>query len=128
MAVQKRRTDINFEMFRKLLIQERTRLRGEHSTTRRELNEESQEHASSELSALDINEPGDAANAIFDRGLGDALDANTQAILQKIDHALAKIDDGTYGICEVTGKPIPIGRLKALPWATMTVEAAERAD
>ena len=42
--------------------------------------------------------------------------------LGEIDHALAKIDDGTYGICEVSGQPIPKERLKAIPWARERVE------
>jgi RNA polymerase-binding transcription factor DksA len=36
------------------------------------------------------------------------------------------MEKGVYGICEVTGKPIPVMRLEALPYATTTVEAAER--
>jgi RNA polymerase-binding transcription factor DksA len=128
MATQAKRTDIDVEEFRKLLLKERSRLRVEHGATRRDVAEEAEDYSANELSTLDINEPGDAATAIFDKGLGDALDANTLAILAKIDHALSRIDDGTYGICEVTGRPIPVERLRALPWATMTVEAAEMAE
>ena len=43
--------------------------------------------------------------------------------LQQIDNALARMDAGVYGICEVTGKEIPLPRLEALPYATTSIEA-----
>jgi DnaK suppressor protein len=43
--------------------------------------------------------------------------------LSKIEAALERMREGTYGICEVTGKPIPLARLQALPYATTRVEA-----
>ncbi|NGX56946.1 MAG: General stress protein 16O [Candidatus Anoxychlamydiales bacterium] len=46
-------------------------------------------------------------------------------ILKQIDRALKKIEEGTYGICEITDKEIPKARLDALPYATMTVQAQE---
>jgi len=45
-------------------------------------------------------------------------------LLAEIDDALQRIEDGTYGICEGSGKPIPIERLKAIPWARYCVEYA----
>lgn len=45
--------------------------------------------------------------------------------LRQIDRALEKIEDGSYGICEGTGKPIPESRLKAVPWTPYTIEYAE---
>lgn len=47
-------------------------------------------------------------------------------LISKIDAALARIDSGEYGYCEVTGEPISLQRLDARPIATMTVEAQER--
>ncbi|MEO0411762.1 MAG: RNA polymerase-binding protein DksA [Pseudomonadota bacterium] len=47
-------------------------------------------------------------------------------LISKIDSALARIDSGEYGYCEVTGDPISLKRLDARPIATMTVEAQER--
>ncbi len=43
--------------------------------------------------------------------------------LALIERALERFEDGTYGICEVTGKPIPLSRLRALPYATTRIEA-----
>lgn len=47
-------------------------------------------------------------------------------ILRQIERALAKIDENTYGICDVTGEEIPLARLKVIPYATMTVQAQEK--
>lgn len=47
-------------------------------------------------------------------------------LLSKIDAALGRIEDGSYGFCEDTGEPIGIQRLEARPTATMTIEAQEK--
>lgn len=48
--------------------------------------------------------------------------------LAQIENALERMRKGTYGICEVTGKPIPLARLQALPYATMCIEAQREAE
>jgi RNA polymerase-binding transcription factor DksA len=63
---------------------------------------------------------GDTISVERERDL--ALSASARAILEEIDRALAKFDTGTYGICEVSGKPIPKERLQAIPWAKERVE------
>lgn len=50
------------------------------------------------------------------------LSAGARATVEKIDAALARIENGTYGICQKTGKTIPKARLQAIPWATERVE------
>ncbi len=47
-------------------------------------------------------------------------------VLRQIERALDKIDENTYGICDMTGEEIPIQRLEAVPYATMTVKAQEK--
>lgn len=47
-------------------------------------------------------------------------------LLRQIDRALEKISEGTYGVCDISGEEIPIKRLEAVPYATMTVKAQER--
>ncbi len=47
-------------------------------------------------------------------------------LISKIDSALRRIDDGTYGFCEETGDPITLRRLEARPIATLSIEAQER--
>ncbi len=48
--------------------------------------------------------------------------------LTHIENALERMRNGTYGICEMTGKPIPLARLQALPYATMCIEAQRKAE
>ncbi len=49
-------------------------------------------------------------------------------LLRQIDRALEKIEEGTYGICDLSGEEIPIKRLDAIPYATMTVKAQEKLE
>ncbi len=56
------------------------------------------------------------------------LGGRERKLLKKIDHALAKFEDDTYGICELTGEDIPIARLRARPEAQYTVEAKEELE
>jgi len=50
------------------------------------------------------------------------------SILRQIDRALEKIEEGTYGICDVSHEPIPIKRLNAIPYAVTTVQAQEKLE
>jgi DnaK suppressor protein len=47
-------------------------------------------------------------------------------VIRQIDRALEKIEEDTYGICDITNEEIPMKRLEAIPYATMTVKAQER--
>lgn len=51
---------------------------------------------------------------------------NARDLLDAVIHAQDRMEKGLYGICEVTGEPIPVARLEAIPYATTTVEAARR--
>lgn len=61
----------------------------------------------------------------FDRTISLELSAKELDLLRSIDRALEKIDEGTYGTCDISGKQIPVKRLEAVPYANMTVEAQE---
>jgi RNA polymerase-binding transcription factor len=56
------------------------------------------------------------------------LAAADRRLIREIDDALARIDAGTYGICEITGKPIKAERLEELPWARYSIEAARELE
>ncbi len=62
----------------------------------------------------------------FDRTISLQLTNKELGILKHIDRALEKIEEGTYGICDITEEEIPIKRLEAIPYATMTVTAQEK--
>ena len=64
----------------------------------------------------------------FDRTISLELTNNKYELLRQIDRALEKIEENTYGICDITGKPIPKARLEAVPYATLTVEAQEKLE
>lgn len=75
---------------------------------------------------------GDVADYNSSSELNIRLEAMEYDEIQEIDMALQKFDEGTYGICEVSGEAIPIARLEALPFTRFSVEAqremeAERA-
>jgi RNA polymerase-binding transcription factor DksA len=65
----------------------------------------------------------DAGTDSFDRDLTLGLASFEQEALYEVDAALQRLDDGTYGICELTGKPIPWKRLEAIPWTRFSIEA-----
>jgi RNA polymerase-binding transcription factor DksA len=70
----------------------------------------------------------DAATDSFDRDLVLGLASFEQEGLYEIDAALKRMEDGTYGICELTGKPIAWERLKAIPWTRFSLEAENQLE
>jgi DnaK suppressor protein len=75
-----------------------------------------------------VNHPdlADRASSETDRAIELRARDRQRKLISKIDAALHRIDDGTYGYCEETGEPIGIKRLEARPIATLSVEAQER--
>jgi RNA polymerase-binding transcription factor DksA len=66
---------------------------------------------------------GDAGTDNFDRDFALSLLSSDQDAIYEIEEALRRIEKGTYGVCELTSKPIPRARLDAIPWTRFTVEA-----
>jgi len=67
-------------------------------------------------------EYADAGTATFERERDFSLVNNLHDLMERIDKALAKIDEGTYGLCDRCGKPIEKLRLKALPYANLCIK------
>ena len=61
----------------------------------------------------------------FGKTISIGLTSNEQDILRQINRALEKIDEKSYGVCDITGEKIPPKRLEAVPYAIMTVKAQE---
>ena len=80
------------------------------------------------LSAGGINEADltDRASVETDRALELRTRDRARKLISKIDQALERLDNGTYGYCEETGEPIGLRRLEARPIATLSIEAQER--
>jgi DnaK suppressor protein len=74
------------------------------------------------------NHLADTATAMYDRELDDGLEEGARETLVEIDAALQRIDAGTYGSCEVCGKPIGAERLSAIPWARLCIDDQRRAS
>jgi RNA polymerase-binding protein DksA len=71
------------------------------------------------------DESADAGTATFEREKELSIEQNVRDLIQKIDRALKRIEDGTYGICEVCGKPIEKARIKALPYVDLCIKDAQ---
>lgn len=65
----------------------------------------------------------DSGTDNFDRDFALSLLSSDQDAIYEIEEALKRIEKGTYGVCELTGKQIPKARLDAIPWTRFTVEA-----
>jgi RNA polymerase-binding protein DksA len=74
------------------------------------------------------NHPGDMATSTFDRELDATLEGNEERLLQAIDSALQRIENGSYGICQSCGQPIGAERLEALPWTTQCIDCKRREE
>ncbi len=64
----------------------------------------------------------------YDQSLSLNLAAQDRRVIREIDEALKRIDDGTYGLCELTNQPISEERLDEIPWARYTIEAARQIE
>jgi DnaK suppressor protein len=62
----------------------------------------------------------------FVKNINLEVSSKEQTILRQVDRALEKIEEGTYGICDLSGEEIPLKRLEAVPYATMTVKAQDQ--
>ncbi len=72
------------------------------------------------------HDSGDMSHSLFTRELDATVEQTLERRLRNVERALQKIEEGTYGICDDTGEPIPRGRLEAVPEAIYTVEAQQR--
>ncbi len=68
----------------------------------------------------------DRASSESDRALELRTRDRQRKLISKIEEAISRVDDGSYGYCEETGEPIGLGRLEARPTATLSIEAQER--
>ncbi|MDQ6790387.1 MAG: TraR/DksA family transcriptional regulator [Candidatus Dormibacteraeota bacterium] len=101
--------------FRSLLERERAEIQSRLAARSRELEETLPREE-------DIREEGDEAKIVTDLEPVLAESELDRDTLEKIERALRRIEEGTYGVSEVSGKPIPLERLEAVPWATTLVD------
>jgi RNA polymerase-binding transcription factor DksA len=113
---------------RQRLLEERTRLTEVRSSVNDTgLEEESEQESVAELSSVDQHQ-ADLGTETFEREKDLSILESIEAELADVEHALRRLDDGTYGICEACGKPIDEERLAALPAARLCRDDQERAE
>ncbi|MBV8560743.1 MAG: TraR/DksA C4-type zinc finger protein [Acidimicrobiia bacterium] len=113
---------------RRRLEAERTRLTGLHAEFDDEhLSDETESEALSELSSVDQHQ-ADVGTETFEREKDISILEQIDAELADVEHALRRLDDGTYGTCEFDGKPIPEERLEAVPAARFCVQHQAEAE
>ncbi|MHB8840164.1 MAG: TraR/DksA family transcriptional regulator [Candidatus Aquicultor sp.] len=74
------------------------------------------------------NHMGDLGTATYSREQDLSLGLNTRDLMAKVDEALKRIDEGTYGFCRVCGRPIERERLEALPYADLCIEDKKKEE
>jgi RNA polymerase-binding transcription factor DksA len=109
------------EEARKRLQDERTRVEGLIRNLKDELGDEGENAQLSELSDYDQH-PADTASETFEREKDVSILEQLENELEELQAALERIDAGTYGVDEVTGKPIAPERLEAVPTARTNVD------
>ncbi len=116
-------TSQEIEELRTRLGSEREELAAQLSTIEDQAFAATQSDMSGDVGVDD--ESADAGTATFEREKELSIEQNVRDLIQKIDRALKRIEDGTYGICEVCGKPIEKARIKALPYVDLCIKDAQ---
>ena len=116
------------DLARQRLADERERLNGVRATFDDEgLTEQSESDSVGELSSYDQHQ-ADMGTETFEREKDLSILEQVEAELADVEHALRRLDEGTYGTCEVCGKAIPDERLEAMPATRLCLEHQAEAE
>jgi len=118
-------TAAELKELREALEKERAELESQFAEIESSTFSQAQSELSGEMAFDD--EYADAGTATFERERDLSLENNVRDLLKKIEKALSRMDEGTYGICERCGRPIEKARLKALPYADLCIADAQAA-
>ena len=112
--------------FQKILLQEREVLEKQY----RDLEEGNLNSSQSEASGEMPFEEDYAASGTttFERERDLSLSENVKDILKRVNEALERIDNGTFGVCQMCSQPIPEERLKALPYANLCISCKQKEE
>jgi DnaK suppressor protein len=108
---------------RKRLVEERAELLDQLTTIEETSFAASQSDLSGEVSFDEEN--ADAGTFTFERERDLSIENNVRDLMDKIDRALGRMDEGVYGVCSRCGKPIEKARLKALPYVDLCIKDAQ---
>lgn len=123
MATKSTHTKKELDDLRQRLLEEQAELSEQLTTIEETSFSTSQSDLSGEVSFDEEN--ADAGTFTFERERDLSIENNVRDLLGKIDRALARMDEGTYGICSRCGKPIEKARLKALPYVDLCIKDAQ---
>lgn len=123
-APKTRLSSAEIEHFKELLFQKRKEILESVSEIEGEALRKSRLDASGDLSSMPIH-MADLGTDNFEQEFSLELMDSERKLLTEINDALDRIENGTYGICEGTGKPISKARLEAQPWARYSIEYAK---
>ena len=116
------------DLARQRLAEERTRLEEVRSTFDAEhLTDQSESESVSELSSYDQHQ-ADMGTETFEREKDLSILEQVESELGDVEHAIRRLDEGTYGTCEACGKPIPDERLEAMPATRLCLEHQAEAE
>ena len=116
-------TPDEIEKFRALLWEKRNELLGNVSYMENDVLKEGR----SDLSHVPIHMADLGTDSYEQEFTLDLMDSERK-LISEIDSALARIDNGTYGICELDGQPIPKARLEAIPWTLFCISCASNSE
>ncbi len=119
----KKLTKADIAQFQELLLAKRRELIGDVAEMHNEALKNSRSEAAGDLSVMPIH-MADIGSDVYQQEVALGLMDGERKLLQKIDEALLRISEGTYGICQGTGNRISRVRLEAKPWAKFSVEYA----
>ena len=113
--------------FHRMLLEIRQRIGDRVQSHSKETLTQSTRESSGDLSSYSLH-LADAGTDSWDRDFGINLLSSEHDLIFEVDEALERIQRGTYGICELTGEPIPQERLRAIPWARYGMAAQARLE
>ena len=120
-------TAADTEHFKQLLLEKRKEILRNVNEIEDEALKKSRLDATGDLSSMPIH-MADIGTDNYEQEFALGLMDSERKLLREIDDALERIEQGTYGICEGTGKQIPKARLEAQPWARYSVEYARKIE
>jgi DnaK suppressor protein len=118
----------NSELDQEFIAQQKERLQDLKAELERVRDgvQEDEKFRAEEEGDLTQHDSGDMSQSLFTREVDATVERQVERRLEHVERALRKIEEGTYGLSDDSGEPIPKGRLEAMPEATRTVEEQQR--
>jgi DnaK suppressor protein len=124
--IKRPKTNPRFDVYKKILLKTKEQISGDIRTLSDE-NSGSGNDRGGDVSGHALH-MADVATDMYDREFTLGLASNERELLYEIDGALARIQEGTFGVCDQCKKPIPATRLKAIPHARTCMKCQEQIE